>query len=295
MKIIDLFPPRRTPASPQSKTQLVTIGAKRPSRWRAALASVAVVALVVLAAMSVARVFHPPAPSIEYVQPEQTRTPDVASSVAVAQSVARAFVNLDDEANRDARLALNWDSPTNTWGGQGNLSTQGNAYTVGARILSETRVDVTVATYVLTSSGAGNWVGVLVPMMEENGRASVAGAPKIVGIPAPVSAPVETLPEADRELTQTTRVDVEAFFTAWASGDATALIAPGATIATPPAGIVTATLNAWTMHAGDGQSRTGTATVALDFSGTTLTCTYTVTLAEIRGETGSRWQVSDLT
>lgn len=265
------------------------------------LQAVAVTALVILAGLGVRSLFASPHQVVSpqsgaAVEIPETLGVDTVAASEVAQSIARAYLTLDDPNARKHRLEQTWGQAGNAgWDGQGSLSLSGNAYTVATTVLDGHRVDVTVAVYanVDAEKGLGGWIGVKVPIQLTNGHASAAGSPRIVGLPAPEPLPNTEKSEADADLTAKTRDAVAAFFTAYATGDVSAVAAPGATINAPrPIGQIS--LTDWRAYKGDGQIRTGIATIIWHIGGAQLTHTYDITLAEVSSTAGSKWQVQEV-
>lgn len=280
---------------------LVLIEDGRRHKISRILQAVAITALVILAGLGVRSVFAAPhqvssPQSGASVEIPETLGVDTVAASEVAQSIARSYLTLDDPQARTHRLEQTWAEAGNAgWDGQGALSLSGNAYTVATNVLDAHRVDVTVAVYanVDAEKGLGGWIGVKVPIQLTNGHASAAGQPRIVGLPTPEPVPDTEKGEVDAELTAGTRQAVEAFFTAYATGDVSAVAAPGATINAPrPLGHII--LADWRADKGDGQTRTGIATVTWHIGGAQLTHSYDITLAEVSSAAGSKWQVQEV-
>ncbi|RTE49062.1 hypothetical protein [Actinobaculum sp. 352] len=266
-------------------------------RMRTALRVIIAGALVLLAGLGVRSAVAGPTATVAAPQTIEASEPDAAAVASTAEYVARAWLTLDDPSSRASRLSRAWDEPgTAGWSGEGGLETRGSTYVVATEVVDEDVIDVTVAVYVAGGEdGPAGWVGVLVPMQLVDGRASVRAEPKLVGVPDPARLPAVPLVEEDRTLTGETRSDVDRFFTAWASGDATGVTAPGVEIPTPPAGLAAAELTAWTVTAGSGDTRSGTATVRLTIGQATITSTYQVEITRVTTSDGAdRWQVTNI-
>ncbi len=301
---------RHRPTEPEPATEPVTSTApteggawqsielpRNHLRLRTALHVITAGALVLLAGLGVRSAVAGPTATVAAPETIEASEPDAAAAASTAEYVARAWLTLDDPASRTSRLSRAWAEPgTAGWTGDGRLETRGSTYVVATEVVDEDAINVTVAVYVVggEDSPAG-WVGVLVPMQLVDGTASVRAEPKLVGVPDPASLPAVPLVEEDRTLTGETRSDVDRFFTAWAGGDATGVTAPGVDLPTPPAGLASVELTAWSVTAGSGDTRTGTATVRLTIGQATITSTYQVEITRVTTADGAdRWQVTNI-
>jgi len=151
--------------------------------------------------------------------------------------------------------------------------------------------------WTLVSSG---WSTVEVPVAVSHGRMVATGAPAPVGQTAPTWPANLTPPPGDGDLSKATQEGARAFFVAYGAGDVSAVEAPGATITAPTDRWEFSELSGWQVDTGAGQSRTATATVIWQDPDTpdtpvTYTVTYAVTLVQVTGGGGDRWQVSAIT
>lgn len=200
-------------------------------------------------------------------------------------------------------MSQTWANPSANgtgWDGSGSLSVL-DSYIVRTTPVDAQHVDVLVAVHI-TNEGdekakttVSGWIGVMVPIVMSEARASVAGEPVLAGIPEPAQSTRAERLDIDRETTEATRADAAAFVRAWAAGDATALAAPGAQIDSPPAGLATATLDDWRVGVGEGQERDAQATITWSIGASKITCHYRLTLTQVASGQGSRWQVQHLT
>lgn len=261
-------------------------------------------AVLVLAALGVYGIFspaHAPQSQSHSNTPQSVVLPDSIGidMVAVtdsARGIARAYLTLDNPQAREQRLGQFLASPgENGWNGQGAVTLSGNAYVVATDVIDAQHVDVTVALFATVDPDAGvaGWIGVKVPIQIEEGNVSGAGQPRIVGLPEPAALPTVTPAKVDPALSQATRADVETFFNAYASGDVSAVVAPGSRL-NAPAKLGTLTVNDWQAIEGEGETRQGRATVTWQYGAATLTQTYLVTLSEVTAQGGKQWRVADV-
>lgn len=297
MSVNDLFPSGKHPVGrfPQGTDGADVAALTKRHQWRRQAWRWALIVLVLALIVMLMRLAGR-APVTEVVQSVDipvSATVDVSTASSVAESVARNWLIFD--ADREQRLTPNWDGPgTAGWNGSGAASVSGWTYTVATSVINETDIDVTVAVFSQPEHGASDWVGVLVPMQLTQGRASVRAEPKIVGIPAPAPLRGADLGDTDTDLSAATLDNVSQFFTAWSGGDASGVVAPGAVIASPPSDWGSATVITWKVAQGSGDTRRGTATVTWTIGDSTLTTTYTVTIARVSAGSADRWQVSAL-
>lgn len=267
------------------------------------MSGLATLALLVLAGLGVWGIFTPHVvqPQSPAATPQSVVLPDsvgidmVAVSDA-ARGIARAYLTLDNPQVREQRLGQFMASPgENGWNGQGAVSLSGNAYVVATDVIDPTRVDVTVAVFATVDPDAGvaAWVGLTVPIQIAEGKASGAGQPRIVGLPEPSALPTSAPVKVDPALSQDTSGAIETFFAAYASGDVSAVIAPGGRVQAP-AKLGTLSVNEWQAYEGDGNTRQGRATVTWQYGAATLTQTYLVTLTEVTAQGGKQWRVADV-
>ncbi|MFF2548368.1 hypothetical protein ACFVUY_38225 [Kitasatospora sp. NPDC058063] len=144
---------------------------------------------------------------------------------------------------------------------------------------------------------AQQWVALEVPIATATaGHLVVSGQPGLVGLPerGPVlQRPVA--PTVDSALGTATRPTIEAFFKAYtAGGGAPAATAPGAVLPPLPAGVEFRAVTGWTIAAGEGADRIGTARVTWGLAGAAIDQTYQVTLTRVSSSAAAAWQVSAL-
>lgn len=234
---------------------------------------------------------------------------DTAGAAGVADYTARSWLTLTDSRTEDlARVGL----PGSGWSGKGSLTVD-RSYVAATHVVNKSTVNVTVAVELVSSTEKGpvglapdpaaeqvesrvGWVGVEVPVTVTTAGSQVGGTPKIVGLPDVVS--VKDAPSTEREdpaFTEQTQKDVEAFFTAWATGTTESVTAPGSTIPALPKGLGEVTVTSWTAFVGNGETRNGIATVQLQMAEASFVSTFEVELERVSSSTGeSRWQVTSL-
>ena len=144
-----------------------------------------------------------------------------------------------------------------------------------------------------------------IPAWVDETRASVIDTPILIGVPAPVTPPAGGTPITDAALTENTRDMATNFFTTYATGDVSAVTAPGSTIVAPVT-TADAEVTGWTVYTpeatptptatptGTDVERQATAIVTWTSGEVVTTQTYQVTISLVSGQTDSRWQVSAL-
>lgn len=147
------------------------------------------------------------------------------------------------------------------------------------------------------SAGETEWLTVQVPLILDGGRMYATAGPAIVGDATAVAYPPAAAADNDHDLSNETAATGEAFFAAYATGDVSAVEAPGATITAPATEWTTATVTEWTVAEGKGDTRYATATVEWTNEATEeqITNTYRVTLTQVTGGGADRWNVSAIT
>ena len=301
------IPPETEPASATDRS--ATSGsqlweAAAPSRASRIMRAVFVVSVAVLAMLSVVRLVTPRAtPQTATVDIPQSWAVDRAAAASVADEAARAYLTLRSREDYQSGISQTWANPAANgtgWDGTGSLSVL-DSYIVRTTPVDAQHVDVLVAVRI-TNEGdekakttVSGWIGVMVPIVVSEARASVAGEPVLAGIPGPAQTARAERLDIDRETTEATRADAAAFVRAWAAGDAAALAAPGAQIDSPPTGLATATLDDWRVGVGEGQERDAQATITWSIGASKITCHYRLTLTQVASGQGSRWQVQHLT
>ncbi|MFK0047928.1 conjugal transfer protein [Streptomyces sp. NPDC090741] len=254
----------------------------------------------------------PQAPPQQVDQQAEARKHDVPVEEAqqVAARFARAYMSWDSRAPelraRDLKMDLARDADTKMgWDGQGlqlvsqtipGKVTQGEGKR--ARVLVDVRVSYTVKTKVNgkdEDETVSRWRGLEVPVAEEGGRVLVTGQPALVGLPTAVDYKLPERPTADTALSASTTQTVKDFLTAWAAGSEDQAAAPGSTIPPLGVGMHLDSLDGWSVDAGSGDKRVGTATVRWRLAGGQLQQTYRITLSQVSSSGGSRWQVAQAT
>ncbi|WP_170994737.1 conjugal transfer protein [Streptomyces sp. BPSDS2] len=243
-----------------------------------------------------------PAPPPAQVQPAPAY-PE-AEAQAVAARFARTYLSWD-EAKGDERAellasllpagadaAMGWDGR----GRQEVAAVQPGKVTPGKSRQALVRVDVlTRAVEAPAAKQPARWVGLDVPVVETSGRVIVTGRPGLVGIPGTgPKAPDLPIAQADPDLSTRTEATIGRFFTSYATGDVEAVTAPGATVPGLPDGIAYKGLSSWTVDAGSGEDRTGTAVVTWALGGATVEQVYRVELTQVSSADAQRWQVADV-
>jgi hypothetical protein len=191
------------------------------------------------------------------------------------------------------------------WNGRGRQTT-GAAYpgevTVDPSGVTA-KVDVRIMVRPSIKNGRGwvlaqpSWRRLSVPVARTPARVVVTGPPTFIADPR-VALP-DNMPDAgvpDDNLTAATRLDAEAFFSAYAESDAkvSAVTAPGATIRSLNGAVKLDQLKDWQVYAGNENERRATASVTWDGAGaTTLDQTYSLTLRRtVAADGAQRWQVA---
>ncbi|GLF98287.1 conjugal transfer protein [Streptomyces yaizuensis] len=251
------------------------------------------------------------------------KPPAVAPQVDVQAEALRNDVPVDEAqqvAARFARSYLSWSSeapqlrardlardlpkgadPKMGWNGEGlQLVSQTIAGKVTqaegkrARVLVDVRVSYTVQSDGKDAS-VSQWLGLEVPVAESGGRILVTGQPALVGMPTATDYKIPDIADTDAAMSNSTRQTVKDFLTAWAVGGEDQAAAPGSRIAPLGGGVQLDSLDSWAVDVGSGDKRTGTATVRWKLAGAQLQQTYLFTLTQVSANTGSRWQVSQVT
>ncbi|MFD3422038.1 conjugal transfer protein [Streptomyces decoyicus] len=240
-----------------------------------------------------------------HTQAQHDDVPEAAAQ-QVASRFARSYLtwSKDDPQAREKELKRDLPKGSDTktgWNGEG---TQLVAQTIPGEV-SQTRphqARVLVDVRVSATTGAGkkartvsSWRALEVPVAESGGRVLVTGQPALVGLEQPAHWNGAPDPEADTDLTASTRETVTDFLKAWAAGTQDQTTAPGATIAPLGSGITLHALDNWAVHTGSGSHRTGTATVRWEIADAQLQQTYRITLAQVSANNASRWQVWQVT
>lgn len=291
--------------------------------WRRALRVTVYFAVVLLALIGLRelvvgdRVAAPTISSTAQVFPTEEAS-------AVASRFARSYLTWDEDSPEARSAALRLDYA----GGDDNAGWDGTGRqkvldTVAQKVsvVDERRAVVTVLVLVQPArrtkgkrrtddstqsveAGAASplWRSLQVPVA----IASDAGITRVVvtglpGLVAVLDAPAADEPsfEADSTLTEETRDVGDAFFTAYAAGDVSAVVAPDAPVSAPQEGTLRFLgVTQWEVQeaANGGDERTAHALVQWKDPATRaeLVQQYTLTLTPVRSSTGTRWQVNRL-
>ncbi|MEV6421849.1 conjugal transfer protein [Streptomyces sp. NPDC051662] len=250
----------------------------------------------------------PPAVAPQVDQQAEARRNDVPVDEAqqVAARFARSYLSWSSQAPqlraRDLAMDLPKDAdPKMGWDGQGLQQvsqTIPGTVTQAEGKRARVRVDARVS-YSVKSGGkdvaVSRWLGLEVPVAESDGRVLVTGQPALVGMPTATSYTIPGAADADSAMSSGTRQTVKDFLTAWAAGSEDQAAAPGSRIPPLGGGLQLDSLDSWTVDAGTGEKRTGTATVRWRLAGAQLQQTYRITLTQVSANTATRWQVSEVT
>jgi hypothetical protein len=271
--------------------------------------------VVVLAAVTGVRAWFIP-PKVHIPPPPPANNGPVyptADAQATAALFTRAYLGWDEAAPqaRAAALASLLTAGSDTtmgWDGHGHqdvLDVQPAAVTVGQQGQARVRVLALIRSAVPPAQGApapvARWVALEVPVVESAGRIAVTGEPGLVGVPAQGPAAVQvTAPPTDSAMTTTTQPTVDQFLKAYAASQTastpttTSATAPGANIPPLPAGFTYGGLVSWTVDAGSGDTRIGTARVSWTLSGAVVEQTYRIELTRVSSASAQTWQVADV-
>lgn len=265
---------------------------------------------IVLLLLGLKGVISPPAR--EVIQASDPRTSFPASQAqGVATRWSGAYLTLTGGAagSNDARaaaLALDTAAGVDVAGGWNGTGQQRVLTLIPAGVTvsstGRTATATVLAQVASPKNPAGSWVALAVPMATDGTRAVVTGSPAFVGMPTPgpaLAQPQASTPPQDSAVTTATLPGAQAFFRAYAGTDPAALSqasAPGARIS-PLGGVVTlASLDNWTVLAGNAQTRQASASVTWSSAnGATFKQTYTLTLTAISAADASAWRVLSIT
>lgn len=289
------------PAGAEAPGSALPWDAVAPSRGQRLMRAAMAAGVAFFAVVGAVRVFAPRAAQVApEVELPQSWGVDRAAAASVAEWTAREFLSLTGRDERQSGLAQTWGNPADGWSGQGALEVTGS-YVARTTPLDGGRVDVLVAVRVQgvadtkASAPVDGWVGVLVPVGVTGQRASVAGEPAIVGLPAAPEAARPERVDVDRALTDETHDGAKAFVAAWAAGDARAVAAPGADIPAPALRGASAVLDEWRVAQGEGDARTAQAAITWRIGASSIQCHYTLGLTRVASGASQRWQISSIT
>lgn len=274
-----------------------------PWYWTALrIALLAVLAVFVV--VGVRAVFVPPETNTAPVEidPRTLFPGDVGA--ATAERFAESYLTWDEDnpGARASELALDvaqLDSDGRLgWDGTGK-QTASDARVMAMTVDDEKTATATVSARITTTVGDDEtstaWVALDVPLAVAGNRVIVTGQPAYVAVPKPVQVETEnSATAADSETTSATSEYAEAFFTAYGrDDDVSAMTAPDSDISGLGGTMQLEEIVEWTVFDGSGDTRDARAVVAWLGPGETLVRqTYTLTLTEVSGGSGSRWQIS---
>lgn len=287
------------PAGAEAPGGALPWDAVAPSRGQRLMRAAMAAGVAFFAVVGAVRVFAPRAAQVApEVELPQSWGVDRAAAASVAEWTAREFLSLTGRDERQSGLAQTWANPADGWSGQGALEVTGS-YVARTTPLDGGRVDVLVAVRVQgaadTTAPVDGWVGVLVPVGVTGQRASVAGEPAIVGLPAAEQTDRPERVDVDQALTSETLDGAKAFVAAWAAGDARAVAAPGADIPAPALRGASAVLDEWRVAQGEGDARTAQAAITWRIGASSIQCHYTLGLTRVASGASQRWQISSIT
>ena len=249
----------------------------------------------------------PARPATNTVQAASTANQvPVPQAQQVAAVFARSYLTFDasDPQQRQDELAAQLPSGADSkmgWNGAGaeqvSQAIPGAVQQLGGK-RARVDVDVRVSVYTTvhgTQVVTNSWRALQVPVAEAGGRVIVTGQPALVGLPGPVSYTPPPQPDIDNAMSSSTSSTVHDFLVAWAAGEQAQTAAPGASIASLGGSITLASLDSWSVDAGSGAKRTGTASVTWNIAGAQVQQTYRITLLEVSAADASRWQVYAVT
>lgn len=289
------------PAGAEAPGNALPWDAVAPSRGQRLMRAAMAAGVAFFAVVGAVRVFAPRAAQVApEVELPQSWGVDRAAAASVAEWTAREFLSLTGRDERQSGLAQTWGNPADGWSGQGALEVTGS-YVARTTPLDGGRVDVLVAVRVQgaadtkATAPVDGWVGVLVPVGVTGQRASVAGEPVIVGLPAAEQTDRPERVDVDQALTSETLDGAKAFVAAWAAGDARAVAAPGADIPAPALRGASASLDEWRVAQGEGDARTAQAAITWRIGASSIQCHYTLGLTRVASGASQRWQISSIT
>lgn len=281
--------------------------------WAWLLRLLVVFTLIVLAYLGIVRIIRGDPEPPQYNLPA-TVTVDTHAAAAMATRFATSYLTWDQDAPEDHAdaIARDWvDAGDGGWNKKGKQSAD-SASVLAVTPLDGNRVDVRVLVRVVPKAlseedkpAPSYWMALKIPAWVDETRASVIDTPILIGVPAPVTPPAGGTPITDAALTENTRDMATNFFTTYATGDVSAVTAPGSTIVAPVT-TADAEVTGWTVYTpeatptptatptGTDVERQATAIVTWTSGEVVTTQTYQVTISLVSGQTDSRWQVSAL-
>lgn len=264
------------------------------------------IVLAVFVFAGVRAIFFPPETETATVEIDsRTLFPD-AEGAATAERFTESYLTWDENnpGARAAELSLDvaqLDSDGRLgWDGTGK-QTANDARVTSMAITDETTAIATVSARVTTTVGDDEtstaWVALDVPLAVAGDRVIVTGQPAFVAVPQPVQVESENnATPADSATTTATQEYATAFFTAFGrDDDVSAMTAPDSNISGLGGTMQLEEIVEWTVYDGSGETRDARAVVAwLGPGETTVRQTYTLTLTQVSGGNGSRWQISHI-
>jgi len=277
------------------------------SRWYWTALRIGLLAvLAVFVFAGVRAVFVPPEAEVAPVTIDPRTLFPTAEGAATAERFTESYLTWDEDnaGARSAALALDVAQLDNDgrlgWDGSGK-QTAADARVMSMAIADEATATATVSARITTAVGEDEttttWVALDVPLAVSGDRVIVTGQPAFVAVPAPVQAEVEPSSKTtDSAITSATRDYVDAFFTAYGrDGDVSAMTAPDSDISGLGGVMQLEEVVDWTVYGSKGDTRDARAVVSWLGPGDTLVRqTYSLTLTEVSGGSGSRWQISEI-
>lgn len=265
---------------------------------------------VVLLLLGLKGIISPPARQVIQASDPRASFP-AGQAQGVATRWSEAYLTLTAnpagaDITRTAALALDTAAGIDVAGGWNGTGQQRvlTLIPAGVNVAGNGRsaIATVLAKVASTKNPAGSWVALAVPVGTDGTRAVVTGSPAFVGMPTPgpvLAQPQANTPPQDSAATAATLPGAQAFFRAYAGTDPAALSqasAPGARIS-PLGGVVTlASLDNWTVLAGNALTRQASASVTWSSAnGATFKQTYTLTLTAISAAGASAWRVQSIT
>jgi len=277
------------------------------SRWYWTALRIGLLAvLAVFVFAGVRSVFVPPEAEVAPVTIDPRALFPDAEGAATAERFTESYLTWDEDnaGARSAALALDVAQLDNDgrfgWDGSGK-QTAADARVMSMAIVDEKTATATVSARITTAVGEDEttttWVALDVPLAVSGDRVIVTGQPAFVAVPAPVQPQTQaSSTTTDSAITSATRDYVDSFFTAYGrDDDVSAMTAPDSDISGLGGVMQLEEVVDWTVYDSKGDTRDARAVVSWLGPGDTLVRqTYSLTLTEVSGGSGSRWQISEI-